>query len=102
MIKSVSPKDPNYVGPFSWDFSAELARIGDSIASITSFAVEVGGSSLEVLASPAPAHASGVVTAWLSGGTLGVIYTVRCRVTTNSSPVARVLDLSFNVAIAED
>ena len=102
MIRTISSKDPNYVGPFAWDFSDELTRVGDAIASITSVTVVEGGDGLTVLGTPAPAHANGVVTAWLSGGAVGTTYTVRARVTTTSSPVARVLDCSFKVKIAED
>jgi len=45
--------------------------------------------------------ANTVATAWLSGGTVGVTYKVRCRFTDNNSPTARIDDRTFAVRVIE-
>lgn len=69
-------KDPDAELDYSWDWTAWLA----DAETITTATVTVAPAGLTV--EPAT-HAAGVVTAWMSGGTVGTRYQATCRVTTN-------------------
>ena len=86
------PKDPDATVPFTFNWSAWL---GDS-AEISSVAWDVPAGLTQESASSTATTA----TVYLSGGTAGSTYTVRCRVTTNESP-ARVDDRSLLVRVVE-
>lgn len=75
-------KDPSATLDYSIDWSAWLPS-GDTIASATWTAT----AGLTVESSPAPSVASGIATAWLSGGTAGTRYVVTCQVTTAAGRV---------------
>jgi hypothetical protein len=94
-IASVTPKDPNSVEWFSWDF-ANMLRSGDSIVSLVEVAIDGYFLGLTIVDGSTGFDGS-VVSAKLSGGTLGKKYKVRARVTTASGET---LDLSFIVQIA--
>ncbi len=67
-------KDPNAVLDYTWDWSNWLPA-GDTIASKTVTAttgLTVASSSLTTT----------TVTAWLSGGTAGTVYSVACKIVT--------------------
>jgi len=93
MIQSLSPKDPDSVEFFNWDFTAVLIA-GDSIASVVSTVVTSGDSALVLEGSPA--LSGSLVSQRISGGTLGTEYTVRCRITTT---LGETLDLSFSIFV---
>lgn len=67
-------KDPQAVLDYQWDWSAWLAA-GDTIVSHTVTAA----AGLTVDSS---SHTGTAVTAWLSGGTEGVMYPVTCHIVT--------------------
>jgi hypothetical protein len=70
-------KDPQAVADYAFDWSQWLTG-GDTIASFTVVA-ETG---LTIDAVPAPSESGGVITYWVSGGTLGEEYTVTCHIVT--------------------
>ncbi len=67
-------KDPEAVLDYTFDWTDWLAGISDTIASrtVTGTGVTIDSS---VLATP-------LVTAWVSGGTVGAIATVECKIVT--------------------
>lgn len=68
-------KDPNASLDYSWDWTAWLPT-GDSINSFTL--------TLDGLVEETSANDGQIVTAVLSGGTLGRTHAVRCRITTGN------------------
>ncbi len=76
-------KDPDATLDYSIDWSAWLPS-GDALSTAT---WSTSDPDLEVAGSPAPSHAAGIATAWLTGGTAGQRYTVTCRVTTTGGRV---------------
>lgn len=87
-------KDPSAVLDYSIDWSSWLPT-GDTIASVT---WSTSDAALVVEASPAPSVASGIATAWLSGGVRGVRYTATCQVTTTAG---RIDDRSIEIKCRE-
>jgi hypothetical protein len=71
-------KHPDAVKDYAWDWSAWLPS-GDAIASYT---VEADSG----LTVDSTTRTGAVVTAWVSGGTAGTTYGVRCTITTTNSP----------------
>ena len=71
-------KDPQAVKDYAWDWSDWLT-LGDSI---TAFTVTTTAGDVVVDASPAPSESAGVVTAWISGGTVGTDAEVTCHIET--------------------
>lgn len=65
-------KDPDATLDYSWDWEDWLA--GDTISS---YSVSVSG-----VTKNSDARASAVVTAWLTGGTLGAVASATCSVST--------------------
>lgn len=74
---SVFTKDPESVLDFGFDWSDWLAS-GETISSHTVTA-ETG------ITKDSDTEASGVVTVWLSGGTVGTTYTLECKIVTSAS-----------------
>lgn len=68
-------KDSDAVLDFSWDWTTWLAA-SETIASYT-IVVPTG------ITKASDSRTGAVVTAWLSGGTVGATYRLVCRVTTN-------------------
>ncbi len=93
-MRTMPKKDPNALLDYTWDWGPWLAKVGDAIASYE-VAIDVAPDSSLVVDSHA--RDAGVVTAWLRGGTVGQVYVVRCRITTNAG---RTDDRSFMVEIA--
>lgn len=87
-------KDPSAVLDYSIDWSSWLPT-GDTIASVT---WSTSDAALVVEASPAPSVASGIATAWLSGGVRGARYTATCQVTTTAG---RIDDRSIEIKCRE-
>lgn len=86
-------KDPNAKldYPFNW---AAWLPYGDAIASV-SYVVEAG---LALASSPAPSFSDTVATPFLEGGTVGMTYSVVCRITT---AVGRIQDQTIYIYIAD-
>lgn len=74
-------KDPDAVLDYAIDFSAWLVA-GDSISTAT-WAIDVAPDA--DLAIDSSSIVGGVPTVWLSGGTAGETYVVRCRIVTSDS-----------------
>jgi hypothetical protein len=89
-MSRIQVKDPNDVDDFGWDFT-DLLATGETIATQQIIA-PVG------ITAAAPTEASGIVTARLSGGTLGVEYQVACRVTTSAG---KTLDRTLRLFIRD-
>jgi len=79
----------NALASAAWDVEAGLTLVSSSI---NSGSVTIDGTAYA---------ANTVATAWLSGGTVGVTYKVRCRFTDNNSPTARIDDRTFAVRVIE-
>ena len=86
-------KDPNAVLDYAWDWSAWLA----AAETISTFTI-TAATGLTVAGSPAPAQVAGVVTAWLTGGTVGIVYDVTCHIVTNQG---RTDDRTIRVHVAQ-
>lgn len=76
-MDSFPKKDPDSVLDYTFDWTSWLAEKSDTIASYA-VAVDEG----DGLAIDSHSRSGGVVTVWLSGGTEGTTYLVRCRVVT--------------------
>jgi hypothetical protein len=73
---SIFIKDPDAVLDYSFDWSAWL----DVAETISSYTIdEDTGITVD-----SDSEAAGVVTVWLSGGTAGTTYAVRCEVVTDA------------------
>jgi hypothetical protein len=86
------PKDPNDVLDYQLDCSDWLMT-GETITDST---VTVSGLTLST-----SAVADTTVTAWVSGGTVGVDGSITFHVTTNSAPISRQIDRTLIVKIVE-
>ena len=76
-------KDPAAVLDYSIDWTSWLPT-GDAFATAT---WSTSDAALVVEASPAPSLASGIATAWLSGGSAGIRYTATCQITTTAGRI---------------
>ena len=70
-------KDPDAVLDFAFDWSSWLAT-SETISSHT-VTVEAG------ITLDSDSESSGIVTAWLSGGTANTVYDVACKIVTSAS-----------------
>lgn len=68
-------KDPDAILDYSWNWTDWLALVSDTISAI-SF-VTAGG-----MAVASSSHDGHIVTAWISGGTVGTKGSVTCHITT--------------------
>lgn len=77
-------KRPDDVDYYSFDFTTAFLDEGETIADFDLY----GTGSLDVLGTAdgyaAPAESVGIVTFWLTGGTLGEAENVICHATTNT------------------
>lgn len=82
MFRVLGSKDPDDVTPYQFDWTAIFTDQEDTCDSATVEVVNDAGapiaSDLDVVWTEATGK--GVVTAWLSGGTAGVRYLLRCTV----------------------
>lgn len=92
--KVSEPKDPNSTLDYEIDWSEWLGD-GESIASS---AWSCADTSITLATPSATATTTKV---WISGGTVGTSATITNRVTTDSSPVARIEDRSIVLKIKE-
>jgi len=83
-------KDPQAVLDYAFDWSAWLAA-GETITAHT--VTPPTGITVD-----SHAEAAGVVTAWLSGGTAGVVYRIVCHITTSA---ARQDDRTITIAVQD-
>lgn len=67
---------------------------GDAIAS---YVVTISGSD-SALTNPTSVLSTPTVRVWLTGGTVGVTYTIKCHITTSNSP-ARIDERDFSLKI---
>ena len=74
-------KDPDEILDYAFDWSSWLAT-GETISTRT-ISVESG-----LTESSTDTESSGVVTVWLSGGTVGNEYDVACKIVTSASRTA--------------
>ena len=80
MANTVFTKDSDAVLDYAFDWNDTTdpwLATGETISSYT-VTVETG------LTKDSDSHASGVVTVWLSGGTVGTTYRVECEITTSA------------------
>lgn len=83
-------KDPQAVLDYAWDWTAWLSA-GETIAS---FSVQpVDGITID-----STSLTASVVTAWISGGTVGTRYRLTCRITTSAG---RTDDRSIYVTVVD-
>jgi hypothetical protein len=95
MIKAWPSKDPNAIAkPYWFDWRPWLTVEEETLASYA-VAIDEGGDALTIASH---SNAAGLIVVRLSGGTLGVVYTVRCRITCGSG---RVEDMSRSIVIVE-
>lgn len=92
MASFYAEKDPDAVLDYKFDWSSWLAS-GETISTIS-----VAADSGLTVDSSSRTDTNTSVTAWLSGGTVGQTYGVRCRVTTSES---RTDDRTLNVTVKE-
>jgi hypothetical protein len=91
--RSIIDKDPNATLDYSFDWSAWLTGVDDTIATALPVVSEdLTVEDFEVIGT--------VVTIWVSGGTVGNLATLTCRITTTNSPV-RIEDRSVYLKIKE-
>lgn len=83
--KATIVKDPEADLDYSWNWSAYLAKVGDSLASVQ-FIIE-GEDTL--LTQHDAGFAGSLAIVWLAGGTAGKTYRVTCRITTTNVPSRR-------------
>ena len=98
--------DPN--GRKDWTFRWEL-NDSEAIASATVEVVDSTSTSVDastdlVIESTAYGQISGAVygvTVWLTGGTAGQVYYLRCRIETDSSPITRKDDMTMKLTCSQ-
>lgn len=74
---SIFSKDPDAVLDYSFDWATWL----DGAEAISSYTIDADSG----ITVDSDAESSGVVTVWLSGGTAGITYAVRCEIVTDDS-----------------
>jgi hypothetical protein len=93
-------KDPDAQAPYGFDWTSYLAFLGEDITIATSAWAREGPDSDLTIASSSIVTGGLKTQAFFSGGTPGVTYTVRNRITTTSSP-AVTDDRSFELLVEE-
>jgi hypothetical protein len=95
-VKPFGPKPPEEVDFVNFDFSARLAAVGDTIATIVS--VEPSGPD-EAIVVDEVTNEDGIVSARWSGGTADTEYLLPCLITTVGG---RTWKLTGSVAVVAD
>ncbi|HEU4544335.1 MAG TPA: hypothetical protein VFR23_24605 [Jiangellaceae bacterium] len=101
-LKFAERHDPN--GRKDWTFQWVLSA-GEAIASATVDVVDSTGTTIDaatdlVIESTAFGQISGTlygVTVWITGGTAGVDYYLRCRIETTNAPISRKDDMTMTL-----
>lgn len=78
-VRSRFTKDPQARLDYAFDWSAGWLAAGETISSQT-----VVSSGNGVTVDGSPGQASGIVTVWLTGGTVGTSAHVTCHITTSA------------------
>jgi len=86
------PKDPDATLDYTLDWSDWLTEN----ESLTGVDVDISGATLVQTQ-----LTNRMVTAWISGGSVGGVISLRYRITTDSSPVNRVDDRTLLINVAE-
>lgn len=97
--KKSAIKDPEATLDFSFDWSDWLAETGDLLTDHQFTIVDPAGAT-EPLVEVQTLRAEGIVTAFVSGGTVGMTHTLTCRVTTDSIP-PRIDERTLSIKIRE-
>ena len=89
-------KDPNARVAYQIDWTAYFTALGDTLNTATVEVMNAASSAVDpssdLLIEAQTQTAAGMVTFWVSGGTTGVEYTVRCRVTGVITSPAQTID----------
>lgn len=94
-------KDPNAILDYTFDWTAWLDMVGDSIAT-KDVAVTSGNSPASNIAVASSQIVGKTVVVWVSGGAAGETATLRCRITTNlPNPGPRTDDRTVYLKIKE-
>jgi|ERR1043165_5818373 len=91
-------KDPAAVAPYGFDWTAYLAALGSTVTISTSTWAISGADSSLTSANASIVTGSKQTQTFLSGGTLGLTYTVTNQIITSSSP-AVTDERSFEILI---
>lgn len=83
--KKETVKDPQAVLDYSFYWKDWLAEIGDSIATLTASVVNPPAVAIPMVI-VSKSHFDGIVTVFVSGGTVGKKHALNCRITTTSTP----------------
>jgi hypothetical protein len=83
--KKSAIKDPDAVLDFSFDWSDWLAEVGDTIIQHAFNVTDPDGATVPMVVT-STVRANGIVTAFVSGGTVGKTHALTCRITTGSTP----------------
>lgn len=94
MTEDIFTKDPDAVLDYAFDWTDWLDTDSSPAETISSHTITVDTG----ITKDSDSEASGVVTAWLSGGTAGNIYTVSCEIVTSHS---RTEERSFEIVVME-
>lgn len=87
-------KDKDAILDYTVDWTAYLDLVTDTIDT-----VEITSDPGITVVSIVPSAKK--VTIWLSGGSVGVFYSIAVRITTNNTPIARIDERTFFVEIRE-
>lgn len=79
--KKSAVKDPDAVLDFPFDWSAWLTDVGDTYGSHSFVVADPAGVATPLVVASS-SHVGGVVTAFVSGGTLDQTHALTCRLTT--------------------
>ncbi len=93
-MKTFPPKDPDSVVPYEFSWVSWLANEDDTLDGYE-VAIDEGDDELVI---DSHQESGGVITVWLSGGTLDAKYVIRTRVTTTGG---RTEDLSARLRILQ-
>lgn len=92
----MATKDPDAVLPYGVDWTSWL-ETGDAIAS-ASWAVTSPSGDADPIVVDSSSATDYIATAVVSGGTVGNVYVLRCRITTDNGYVD---DRSINIGVSE-
>lgn len=98
MTPPLREKDPSSVEPYGFDWTAYLAGLGSSVTIAASTWTVQGNDAALTVSNPSVVTGGKKTQMYLSGGTVGLRYTVTNRIHTTGTP-AVVADRSLYVLI---